>query len=83
MQSGSLHLSFRGAVVRTFTHAKKGSIFIQIYELRMTDKSFSGYSDYNDIFEDFLQKEPNSAFYTALGLIPDDFLCKVYIAIFS
>ena len=49
----------------------------------MTDKSFSGYSDYNDIFEDFLQKEPNSAFYTALGLIPDDILCKVCIVIFS
>ena len=73
----------RSSTARTFTDAKKGSIFNQIYELRMTDKSFSGYSDYNDIFEDFLQKEPNSAFYTALGLIPDDILCKVCIVIFS
>ena len=49
--------------------------------MRMTEKSFSSYSNYNDIFEDFLQKEPNSAFYTALDLVPDDILCKVCIAI--
>ena len=47
----------------------------------MTEKSFSSYLDYDDVFEDFLQKEPNSAFYTALDLVPDDILCKVCIAI--
>ena len=46
----------------------------------MTEKSFSSYTVYKDIFDDFLQKEPNSAFYTQLNLIPDDIFCKVCIA---
>ena len=67
----------RSAIATTFANAKNGSILNQIYEKRITETSFSSYSDYKDTFYDFLQKEPNSAFYTSPNWILDDIFCKV------
>ena len=59
-----------------FTHAKPGSIYDRIYKHRMTERSFPDTTSYEALY-DFLDKEPTSAFFTTVSLIPDDLACQV------
>ena len=60
-----------------FTHAKPGSIYDRIYQDRMTDESFAKMISAQAVYEDFLENEPNSAFFTTVSHIPDDIKCLV------
>ena len=43
----------------------------------MTDESFAKMISAQAVYEDFLDKEPNSAFFTTVSHIPDDIKCLV------
>ena len=68
---------FRNSISTTFTHARPGSIYDRIYQDRMTDESFAKMISAQAVYEDFLDKEPNSAFFTTVSHIPDDIKCLV------